>query len=237
MIAVEARICPFCGKSALVNLVAFGAVADGRKRYRLARSLSALGPGASSLVEVQQALASKDGVVAKGVSRAFATRAFQVLEAEGVPSSVTSSASSGGRSLPWGTIGVTAACVALFAIGIAFWRRPAPAPKAVAAPGSAAVTAPVAVASERSAGMSTKEIAARALPATVSIRCSNSVGSGFFVSDELVLTNAHVLCPGNQNLEVVREVIQPEFRAQLSTRLPAHVDWISILAAPLPLEW
>ena len=37
MIAVEARICPFCGKSALVNLVAFGAVADGRKRYRLAR--------------------------------------------------------------------------------------------------------------------------------------------------------------------------------------------------------
>ena len=89
MIAVEARVCPFCSRSALVNLTAAAPVTDGRKRYRLARALSALGPGVPNLAEIQEALARKDGVVAGGVTRSFASRASEVLEAEGVASSVT----------------------------------------------------------------------------------------------------------------------------------------------------
>jgi serine protease Do len=204
MTAVEARICPHCGHSALVDLVVGAAVGDGRKRYRLARSLSALGTGVPSLAEIQQALARKDGVVARSVTRAFATRVFQVLEAEGVPSSVAGSAEGTGRSRPWRTIAVAASCLALGAFGIALGRRSGPEPKAAASPAAVVVAAPVVAASARPPAMSTKEIAARALPSTVSIRCSRSVGSGFFVSEELVLTNAHVLCPGNENLEVVR---------------------------------
>jgi serine protease Do len=38
------------------------------------------------------------------------------------------------------------------------------------------------------------ELARLALASTVSIRCSNSIGAGFFVADGLLLTNAHVLC-------------------------------------------
>ncbi len=41
---------------------------------------------------------------------------------------------------------------------------------------------------------SARALAREALRAAVSLRCPDSVGSGFFVSDELVVTNAHVLC-------------------------------------------
>ena len=165
MIAVEARICPFCGKSALVDLVLSGAVADGRKRYRLARALSALGPGVPSLAEIQQALARKDGVVVSGKTRAFATRALQVLEAEGVAGSVTGSPQ-GERPFPAlaDKVAMAAGCVALAALGVRGWRRSSPEPKPPASPPPLASTATSSAAPARTAAMSTKEIAARALP-------------------------------------------------------------------------
>jgi S1-C subfamily serine protease len=51
--------------------------------------------------------------------------------------------------------------------------------------------------------MSPRDLAQLSLPATVSLRCNNSVGSGFFVADDLVMTNAHVLCPSGENIQVV----------------------------------
>ena len=206
MVALEARICPYCGRSALVDLVADAPVTDGRKRYRLARALSALGPGLPNLAEIQQALARKDGVVAARVTRALATRLFQALAAEDVASSVTSSGKSGGRSVPWRAIAVTLACMAVGLLGVLNWRRSGQASKPAAAglPATSTGAGASAVAPARIAGLTTKAIAARALPSTVSIRCPNSVGSGFFVTDELVLTNAHVLCPGNGAIDVVR---------------------------------
>ena len=239
MVAVEARICPHCGKSALVDLLVGDAVADGRKRYRLARALSALGPGMPSLVEIQQTLARKDGVVVSGKTRAFATRAFQVLEAEGVASSVTGSSQGSGRALPWRAIGVTAACLALGAFGVLNWRRSSPGPRpAPSSPPPLAAASSAGPAPARNAPLNTKDIAARALPSTVSIRCPNSVGSGFFVSDELVLTNAHVLCPGNGNMEVVRSDGQKQtgVAVQSDTFLDLAVIKVSGAAAtPLPL--
>jgi serine protease Do len=204
MVAVEARICPYCNRSALVDLVLDAPVLDGRKRYRLARALVALGPGMPTLVDLQQALVKKDGVVAAGVTRAFAARAFQALAAEGVFSSVTGSLPSGaGRSLPWRAIGVAAACLAVGLFGVLSWRRSSRgAAPATSAPGASADSP--AGAPSRGPGMTIKEIAARALPSTVSIRCPGSVGSGFFVTDELVVTNAHVLCPGAGPIDVVR---------------------------------
>ena len=238
MVAVEARICPHCGRSALVNLVVAAAVADGRKRYRLARALSALGPGGSTLADVQQALARKDGVVAGGVTRSFATRAFQVLEAEGVASSVTSAAASAGRALPWRAIGVTVACVAVGALGILNWRRTEPARKPAAPARRRPLPPPPRRAPARAAALSTKEIAAQALPSTVSLRCSNSVGSGFFVSDELVLTNAHVLCPGNENMEVVRSNGQKQTGVAVSSDTFLDLAVVRVpgaAAVPLPI--
>jgi S1-C subfamily serine protease len=50
-----------------------------------------------------------------------------------------------------------------------------------------------------------RDIARRALPGTVSIRCKDSLGSGFFVAEELLLTNAHVVCTDRDSLRVVFE--------------------------------
>jgi Trypsin-like peptidase domain len=53
--------------------------------------------------------------------------------------------------------------------------------------------------------LSTTEIARRAMPSTVSLRCADSLGSGFLVAEDLVLTNAHVLCGGESRINVVFE--------------------------------
>ena len=89
----------------------------------------------------------------------------------------------------------------------------------------------------RPAGLSTKEIAARALPSTVSIRCPNSVGSGFFVTSELVLTNAHVLCTSG-----IIDVVRSDGKKHVGTAVQsdAHLDLAVVQvpgasATPLPL--
>jgi serine protease Do len=238
MVSVEARICPHCGQSALVDLVVDLAVTDGRKRYRLARALSALGAGAPSLAEIQQALSRKGGVVLAGATRSCAARGFQILEPEGVASSLTASAHGRPPSLPWKAIGVALACLALGVLGVLGWRRPGAGRGPTKPSPSSTDTAVSPVGSARPVAMNTKEIAARALPSTVSLRCADSVGSGFFVSDELVLTNAHVLCAGNENLEVVRSNGQKQtgVAVQSDTLLDLAVVRVPGAAAvPLPI--
>jgi serine protease Do len=51
--------------------------------------------------------------------------------------------------------------------------------------------------------LSSRELAKRSLPGTVSLHCADSLGSGFFVEPDLVLTNAHVLCPMGEKIQVV----------------------------------
>ena len=238
MIAVEARVCPFCGRNALVNLAVDAPVADPRKRYRLARALLALGPGMPSLSAIQQAIVTKGGVVAAGVTRAFAARAVGLLEAEGIASSVGGVANRGGRSWPWRTVAVVLGCAALGALGVLNWKRPDQTPKPAPVSIRTAAADRPAAPPPRTAGLSTKEIAARTLPSTVSIRCPNSVGSGFFVTNELVLTNAHVLCSAGGAIDVVRS----DGKEQLGTAVQTdpHLDLAIVhvpgaAATPLPL--
>jgi len=67
-----------------------------------------------------------------------------------------------------------------------------------ASPSVAATAPPVAI-----AALSTRELARQSLPGTVSLHCAESMGSGFFVEPDLVLTNAHVLCPMGEKIQVV----------------------------------
>ena len=53
--------------------------------------------------------------------------------------------------------------------------------------------APAPVPVERPTPRSIEEIVSRAAPAVVLIRTSNSAGTGFFVTQDLLLTNAHVV--------------------------------------------
>lgn len=70
---------------------------------------------------------------------------------------------------------------------------------ATLAPVAAATAAPPATA----VALSARELARQSLPATVSLHCNDSMGSGFFVEPELVLTNAHVLCPLGEKIQAV----------------------------------
>ena len=78
----------------------------------------------------------------------------------------------------------------------------APTPVAVpspAAPEAASTPAPaVAI-----AALSSRELARQSVPATVSLHCRESIGSGFFVEPDLILTNAHVLCPPGEKIQAV----------------------------------
>jgi serine protease Do len=63
--------------------------------------------------------------------------------------------------------------------------------------------APTAAPPATVAPLSARDLAKQSLPATVSLHCSDSMGSGFFVEPELVLTNAHVLCPVGERIQAV----------------------------------
>jgi hypothetical protein len=51
-------------------------------------------------------------------------------------------------------------------------------------------------------GRSTRELARAALVSAAALRCRASSGSGFFVAPDLVVTNAHVLCPLGESIQV-----------------------------------
>jgi serine protease Do len=62
--------------------------------------------------------------------------------------------------------------------------------------------APVVVTEVAPETRTTQDISKASLPGTVSLRCEGSTGAGFFVGEELVLTNAHVACERGKFMEV-----------------------------------
>jgi serine protease Do len=110
--------------------------------------------------------------------------------------------------------------------GVVVPSNPAPAPApTVAPPGTLAP-------------LSGRELARQSLPATVSLRCDESIGSGFFVEPDLVLTNAHVLCPMGERMQVVlpdgRRLAGETVRSSQAVDL-ALVRVSGARATPLPL--
>lgn len=94
-----------------------------------------------------------------------------------------------------------------------------------------------AAASVASISPSSQAIAETALTSTVALRCGDSVGSGFFVADHVVLTNAHVLCKENSIDVVFRD---GSVAKGLAHRRDEHLDLATIRVAsrsapPLPL--
>ena len=206
---LQARMCPHCGANLLVDVSLSAPVADGRVRYKIARGLQALGPGAPSLSEIQAALVAPRPAAARGVTRHFARSAIGVLTDLGLKASLdraeTKVSTTSDEPRGWlGMSGKALAALLLVAMAVTAWQqlleKPRPAPE----------TARPAPAGRRAVGgtpaaapLSSRDLAQRSLPSTVSLRCSNSVGSGFFVAPDLVLTNHHVLCPKEGGLQVV----------------------------------
>jgi serine protease Do len=103
-----------------------------------------------------------------------------------------------------------AALVAVLALFGSARRSRASVPAPVAAALVPAPTSPArAPAAPRS--LTTEQIAERALPSVVAIRCGEQSGAGFFVGEDLIVTNAHVTCAGKDIVSVLlhdgREVL------------------------------
>jgi S1-C subfamily serine protease len=208
--------CPRCGASLLVNVVLQGQPPDPRVRYRLARTLQVL-PGAPALTAIQAGLVDDPPVVARAVTRAFAHEALPLLAQEGWRCRIerpVATASEGGSPLRL-LLGAVAAIVLLAGVYVG-WQRLLP---RIEPTGPRLTDADMRATRERSpraqpeqpvsqasapAARSSRELAQSGLAATVSLRCSDSVGSGFFVSPDLVVTNAHVLCTNSDEILVTQ---------------------------------
>jgi serine protease Do len=203
-VELEAELCLQCGAGLLVDVVLPSPIADGRVRYRLSRALSVL-PGGPPLAEIQGALAASPPAAARGVTRAYAHAVLPLLAEHNLRGSIARHVKppqGSVFSLRKAALGVAA--VAFLAVAWLGWqqvvRRMAPAEPRVTdsdlAPPSPGVARPAAVL------RSSRELAQRALGAAAALRCRHSGGSGFFVAPDLVVTNAHVLCPGEESIQV-----------------------------------
>jgi serine protease Do len=194
-ISPEATLCPHCRSGVLLDVCLDQPVADGRVRYRAGRALAALNGGAPSFSTLQARLGRADGALLEGVTRSVADQAIAVLAAEQVRVRAQPAGAGGQPDVPsrpaWQWIAGIAAMAALAAGGWMFLRR-APATR----------SALRAVADAASGELSPTDVAERGLAATVALRCDESVGSGFFVARDLVVTNAHVVCPGGEAIRV-----------------------------------
>jgi S1-C subfamily serine protease len=206
-IAREARLCPHCRVPVLFGVRLSAPVSDPRSRYRLARELSALG-GERRLATLQTALGTAGSSVATGLTRAEAERWVAALGGDSAASLVWAGT---GSSAPWAgrqaaLLGVAAAVAVVALAGTLALRgrgertRPAPQP-VVAARISTAEARPLAPAG--APRMSSRDLAKAALPSTVSLRCADGVGAGFFVTEDTVLTNAHVRCGDGGAMKVI----------------------------------
>jgi serine protease Do len=231
-VALDAQTCPHCGASALVRVALPGPVGDARLRYQVARGLSSRAVPTGAVNAVTGALAGPSPKLGP-VTRSAGYRVLEVLEGAGLTGEFEPVPTSRSRTALW----VGAAVVAAAALaGLVLVRREAPAKAArageprplpaspLAAPARAAVAAPLAA----------REVAARVIPSTVLVRCDQSLGSGFVVAPETVLTAAHVVCPGTESPTVSTPAgaSRPAFVLQKDDGLDLAVMRVPGLDAP-----
>src|SRR5262245_29497395 len=126
-VALDARLCPHCLSSVLVDVHLDAPVPDARVRHAVARALQAMGPAAPSYSAAHSALEGPRPLVAQGVTRGFAQAAIDLLAEHGLRGEALRAPVPAVRSgLPpavkagaWGLLGL-AALVAVWAVP----RRP-----------------------------------------------------------------------------------------------------------------
>jgi serine protease Do len=203
-VELEAEMCLQCGASLLVDVLLPAPVTDGRIRYRLSRALSAM-PGAPPLGEIQSALAASPAAAARGVTRAYAHAVLPLLVEHDLRGSIAKHVKPRAQGrFPVRTVAIGIAAVAVLALAWIGWQQVArrQMPREVRVTESDLATPAPAVARPAAAPRSSRELARRALAAAAALRCRHSGGSGFFVAPDLVVTNAHVLCPAGEAIQV-----------------------------------
>jgi serine protease Do len=203
LVDLQADLCPHCGAGLLCDVVLRGPVAEGRLRYQLSKALAAV-PGAPPVVEIQRGFLALPPVVARRVTRAYAHAALSLLAESGLRASIEKHIEkSGGGGLRPRTLVLGVAAVAVLGLAFAAWQRLVDRmePKELKLT-EKDVPLPPDLRVQPSTAVSSRVLAQRALTSAASMRCQDSVGSGFFISPELVVTNAHVLCPPGETIKV-----------------------------------
>jgi serine protease Do len=204
-IAAEARICPHCRQSALVDVVVEQVVTDARLRYQLARQIASWGPPYPALLDAQERLVAQRPVIAQGLTALEARRALELIERQGLAGRLVASGPRA-QAHPGAPVGgglsprMLAAAAALLvviagAVLAAFVLRHG---RTASGQGGAAPSLEASV----TRTLTTEELAAAILPSTVAVHCGAFLGAGFFVAEDTILTNAHVLPEGCQPISV-----------------------------------
>jgi serine protease Do len=183
-------VCPHCRGSLLVDLTLEQPVRDSKVRFQLARSLGRLG---GSFQELQKVLGSTRPVALRGVTRAVAGAGRDVAQSSGFRATIAAATPSLKKSIPNRPVLIAVSVAAAIVLSVVVWML---VPSGDEAPGSPNG------AGQLPEELSTQEIAERVTPSIVSLSCRQSVGSGFFISEEQLLTNAHVLCPAGETITV-----------------------------------
>ena len=226
--ALAGRVCPHCKGSLLVDVVLDAAPPQSRSRYQLARGLASLDPPPISFGAAQQAIEIPHSVLAAGVTREVARKVLRLVQDNGgrgrtlATEEAAAAPAAGGRASSFVAV-LCLLAVAGFAIYAWTWR--------LNRPEGGEIEMPLGTARAANQGpiLDTRELAARATPATVMLRCSDSLGSGFFVSEDLVLTNAHVLCGSGG---AVRAVFSNG--REMAAQTVRKDDWLDLALVRVP---
>jgi serine protease Do len=184
---------------------------DERRRFVIAREVSALGPPAPAFAVAKARLQTPGVAIVERVSRRFAARVVEVVKASGGVVTLRPYLPPAAPRRFGGRILALAALALFIAAGGWFLLRSRP-EQVSPAP---SVQVPVAVAPSRdaSSALETQDVGKLALPAVVSITCNAGQGAGFFIDAETVLTNAHVACP----LKETQQILLQDGRRLLGT--------------------
>ena len=204
--ALIGRVCPHCQGSLLVEVVLDAPVDDPRARYQISRALAALGPPAPGFSSAQRELASPRPVLARGLTREAARRLLASAAELGLQGQTVfpqKKERTQSRVPPWAVAGALGALL-FVAVLIAFSggkEVPEGPPEGTTLQPDAL---PARVSESRDARpLSPRDLAELATPSTVVLRNGGSLGSGFFVKPDLVMTNAHVVAAEREPVEIV----------------------------------
>jgi serine protease Do len=249
----------------LVEIVV-DSVPDDRRLFLGARALAELGPPAPSFKEARRRLARLGAPVASGVSRSFGARVVAALGEAGILARLQASASPRWRRWAFVSSGVGLGLAALALAGLAaigrgpFARAPEDGPAAplASAPAVASGASPTKVLEgDAGAALSTQAIGKRAMASVATLSCGETTGTGFFIGEDLLLTNAHVACDSSPRTRGPLEGRPPADRVGSSAPLTVRMsdgrrlmgavlsrdDWLDLArvkvvgaaAAPLPV--
>jgi serine protease Do len=186
--------CPHCGSSLAVDVVT-PPIAGDRQRYKVARDLATLGPPLGPFPELQAALRAGTPIL-RHASRAEATAVLAHLATLGVV---------GAERPAQGPPPPAALPTAVAQTAVASRRRGLAVVAAFVAAGLVSLAFPAVWLLRRAPALPVLpvvELAERGRRSTVVLTSGACQGSGFFVTPDRLLTNAHVLCADSVDAHV-----------------------------------